>query len=55
MVYRIHPREIKEHALTILAQGYLDEKEVAKIFGCSVRSLKRWFNNIGEHGDVLQP
>ena len=53
MVYKYHPVELKECALWVLAQGYLSEDEITEMFGCSKRSLRRWFKNLGEHGDVV--
>ncbi|KIJ14491.1 hypothetical protein PAXINDRAFT_42217, partial [Paxillus involutus ATCC 200175] len=54
MGYRSLSTKMKNRALKLLNDGWT-EIEVAEVFGVSVRSLRRWEDNIAAKGEVNPP
>ena len=54
MPYRAISTDLKQHALWLLANGYVPN-EVRTILNTSTCSIQRWANNMGMHGHVLPP
>ncbi|KAJ3843978.1 hypothetical protein F5878DRAFT_526676 [Lentinula raphanica] len=52
MVFRHISTDIKERALWLRGQGYIDD-EIAHLLGVSTRSIRRWNENINIFGSVI--
>lgn len=55
MVYRKISDDIKYRAVDLITRGDLERDFIADVLGVSERSLYRWMNHLGEHGDVKPP
>lgn len=53
MVYRKISDDMKERVVFLLQEKDVDE--VAKLFGCSTRSIARWVANLSIYGTVSPP
>ncbi|KAJ3720299.1 hypothetical protein C8R42DRAFT_722023 [Lentinula raphanica] len=54
MVFRHISVDIKERALWLREQGYIDDK-IAHLLGISTRSIQRWNQNFNAYGSVVAP
>jgi transposase len=54
MVYRHISQDLKERALWLLQERYIDH-DIAHLLGVSTRSIQRWEDNFNDYGSVVAP
>ena len=52
MVFHPISKDIKDRALWLLGEGFIDE-DIAALLGVSTRSISQWKNNFEQYGSVI--